>query len=347
MPEKKWLGCDFVVDIDADHMDLECAHNHDYHFCQKCDYYNTGPAPKKCPECGESKFDKQQWLCDECLEASKNEIFKLIKMFENDFGLVKDDFKIKFSGHRGYHLELYDERLRRFSSEDRRQLVDYLTGTNFKPPGTFKFRSGMHSYMGSVLSDPGWYGKIAEKLYDVLQLESIADFESIYGESALDQGVLHKIFEPENHRYLRNQLKNENQNWTMNRFGEISYTKLLEFLIEQLNCEVDIPVSIDIHRLLRLKNTIHGKTGFLVQPVSIYDLKFYDPLSEALLFDTSESTETNHNLMEIKIKTEIVPKIRICDQSYGPYQKNEILKLPEAVAIFFICKGVADVKIMD
>lgn len=343
MSDKGWLGCDFVVDIDADHMDLECAHNHDYHFCQKCDYYNTGDPPQKCPECGNSKFDKQQWLCDECLEASKQEIYKIMNMFKSDFGLMEDDFHVKFSGHRGYHLEIYDSRIREFSSEDRRQLVDYLTGTNFKPAGTFKFKSGMHSYLGSLMSDPGWHGKIAQKLYDILQFDNTAEFEASYGESALDHSVLNRLYEPENYRYLKNQLKNENPNWTMNGFGKVSYSKLLEFLLSEISCEVDVPVSIDIHRLLRLQYSIHGKTGFLVQPVSLFDLKFYDPLTESLLFNAKSSSDSKDGLMKVKITSDIVPKIRISDYMYGPYQKGEIIEVPEAAAVFLICKKVADV----
>jgi len=134
MTGKGWLGCDFIVDIDSDHFNLPCQIIHDYHFCQdpikkKCRYHNSGEPPQECPECGGNKFKKQLWLCDECLEASKKEIIKLIEEFLlPDFGLALDQIELVFSGHRGYHMHVHDEGLRNMSSEQRRQFVDFFTG---------------------------------------------------------------------------------------------------------------------------------------------------------------------------------------------------------------------------
>ena len=38
----------------------------------------------------------------------------------------------------------------------------------------------------------------------------------------------------------------------------------------------------------------------------------------------------------------MVPKIRIGDETYGPYH-NETVELPMGAAIFMLCKGVAKI----
>lgn len=338
MTDKIWKGCDFVVDIDADHMDLPCSKEHDYHFCTKCSYYNKGPAPVKCPECGSNKFKKQQWLCNDCLNVSKREIFKLIDEFLiPDFGFEKDEIKIVFSGHRGYHLHIYDNKIRPLTSEDRRQIADFLTGTGLNVSDSLKFSNRTHSYLGTTLDNTGWRGKIARKFLEILD-SNATDFEQFKSEfefSDLRQNIIHTLFE--NRDYLKNQLLNRNSNWALQNFGGKNWENLMEFLKKEIECEIDIPVTIDVHRLIRLEGSIHGKTGFYVKPIDYEDLKNFDPFSEPIIFSTEEESK-----MKVKITTEYCPAIRIKNEDYGPYNKDEIAYIPEAVAIFFACKGVAE-----
>ena len=135
---------------------------------------------------------------------------------------------------------------------------------------------------------------------------------------------------------LCNQIKKEDYNWSIPGMGETSWKKLMQFLIDNIKCEIDIPVSIDVHRLIRLRGSIHGKTGFLVKPIIFDDLKNFDPFLDSIIFPLD-----NKRLLTIKITSEICPKIRIRDEIYGPYNKNEKIMLPEAVSLFLACKGVA------
>jgi DNA primase small subunit len=341
MSDKGWLGCDFIIDIDADHMELPCSHVHDYYICKGCSYYDKGPAPNKCPKCGQDKFDKFSWLCDECLNVSKQEIVKLVDNFLiPDFGFQLEDFFIKFSGHRGYHLQISQDKVRQLSSDERRHMVDYLTGTGFSYPRQFKLDQATHSFMGSRLDDMGWKGKIANVLYDILKLNDPDEVIMKYNRYQPDRSLIERLFLKENRQYLVTQLKNGNLNWSLPKFGDNRWESLIQFIMNTIKAEVDIPVSIDVHRLIRLEGSIHGKTGFFVKALDYNALKTFDPFNDAILFGMDESS-----LTPITITSLICPRIRIGRQYYGPYQQNEKIKVPEAVAVFLACKGVADIDV--
>ena len=179
MTDKGWKGCDFVVDIDSDHMDLPCQHNHDFYICTNCDIVSNEMITK-CPEC-DGPIRKQLWLCDECLEASKREVLKLVDDFLPDFGFTRDNVALNFSGHRGYHIHIREDSIRLMSSEERRQIVDYLTATNFDPSDFFKFKQAKGAFEGCSRNDPGWKGRIASNFYKILiEHDSIESFEDKY-----------------------------------------------------------------------------------------------------------------------------------------------------------------------
>jgi len=112
-----------------------------------------------------------------------------------------------------------------------------------------------------------------------------------------------------------------------------SLDKLMDAAVKEQASAIDTVVTTDLRRLIRLPNTLHGKTGWLSQGVPIDDLADYDPLSEAIAF--TEGTETVH--------VRRAPEIRIGDETYGPYE-DERVELPLAVAMFLLCRRVARVE---
>ena len=121
MAGKGFKGCDLIIDIDVDHFYTPCKENHDFWYCKECGKSGKGMI-KSCPNCNKSKIKKLAWICEECLDIAKKEIYKLIYNFlVPDFGISLDQIKIAFSGHRGYHLKSEDEQIRTLSSENRRR----------------------------------------------------------------------------------------------------------------------------------------------------------------------------------------------------------------------------------
>ncbi len=92
-------------------------------------------------------------------------------------------------------------------------------------------------------------------------------------------------------------------------------------------------VTTDLRRLIRLPNTLHGKTGWLAQNVPLDDLADYNPLSRAMAF--TEGTE--------KVYIRRAPEIVIGGETYGPFEE-ESQELPLAVAMFLLCRRAARVE---
>jgi len=103
--------------------------------------------------------------------------------------------------------------------------------------------------------------------------------------------------------------------------------------IENQSVKIDTVVTTDIHRLIRLTNTLHGKTGLKKVYVPINEVERFDPLKSALAFKGGA----------VKLFVSEAPEFRLGDQRYGPY-KNEKVELPTAAALFLVCKGAAQVK---
>jgi DNA primase small subunit len=91
--------------------------------------------------------------------------------------------------------------------------------------------------------------------------------------------------------------------------------------------DIDTVVTTDIHRLIRLPNTLHGKTGWQVQTIPYGDLPDYDPLRSAIVLRGPH----------VKLEFREAPIIKIDETIYGPYSW-ETAELPLEAAMFYLCK---------
>ena len=91
--------------------------------------------------------------------------------------------------------------------------------------------------------------------------------------------------------------KNRNL-WIIPNFGIASWKSFLYGIVHEIGAEIDEPVTIDIHRLIRYPGSLHGATGFKVQELGINELNFFNPLNE-----------NNEDLDPIIFKSKRIPKI--------------------------------------
>jgi DNA primase small subunit len=96
--------------------------------------------------------------------------------------------------------------------------------------------------------------------------------------------------------------------------------------------EIDTPVTVDIHRLIRVPGGLHGGTGFLVKKIGQGDLDKFDPFSDAQVFAGRKEVYVTDP-----------PIFRMGDTIYEDLQNQE-RELPMNVAIFLLCKGRAQLK---
>lgn len=334
MEYKNYEGCDLIFDIDADHLDTNCKEKHDFWNCQSCSEYGRGAPPKEC-KCKSTKFIKLNWICEDCLKKAKQEVFKLIDNFmESDFGISKEECSILFSGHRGYHVHLEHDNLRKLTSQERREIVDYITGNNIslrifgltEPGGGI---SGFNRYKF------GWPRKIMLELRNILSIEKEDDLRAKLKTLVEDSKV--KILIDEKSDLISNIDLQTERDWDLFSFGFKTWNTLLLHLSKQIGADIDIPVTIDTHRLIRYPQSLHGGSGFKVVEINYKDLEKFDPFNDPVVFSPK-----NNETMEITAPE--VAQIRVREKIWGPFKKGEICDLPHDVSVFLICKGVAQIK---
>lgn len=343
MENKKYQGCDLIIDIDVDHFYTPCKEKHDLWYCKECGAEGTG-MPEKCPKCKKSTFSKLNWVCDDCLNIAKNEIKKLIHNFLiPDFGISEKDMRIAFSGHRGYHLKVESEELRKLNSDERREIVDYLTGDNisFDLLGLIEKTNVIH---GLVKENLGWSQKIMTKVEDILHKPKTEIKKMLLDENQFNfnQNIVTSFINYKDD-FLELITKGERNVWAIEGFGLTMWRKFLKEIANQVGVELDEPVSIDIHRLIRYPGSLHGKTGFKVQEISLNQLDGFNPLDETnenldpIVFMSKKNLTQKLEVIEKKI-----PETKIKGVKFGPYKKGDIIEVPHHIAVFLLCKEVAN-----
>lgn len=328
MEEKGWLGADLVFDIDADHIPTPCAKTHDRWVCTSCETTGRGLTPQECPACGERRFDERIWPCEVCLESAKAETMKLIDMLMRDFGCLPEEISVSFSGHRGYHVHVESEEIRMLDQMARKEIVDYLVGIGLETGFHGLEGSGTRARVlaGPSLDDSGWKGRIARGTYEFLLTATAEELEKIgLKKKSINAIIRHK-------KELLESWKEAGPWGIVKGIGIESWRKIAEHGVTKQSVKIDTVVTTDIHRLIRLGNTLHGKTGLKKIEVPITEIEDFDPFKDAVVF--KEGTVT--------VLVSDAPKFRLRDEVYGPYREEKV-ELPTAAAMLLLCKRAAKV----
>jgi DNA primase small subunit len=309
MQEKNWMGAELIFDLDSDHITN----------AEKLNY-------------------------TEQLDLVKKEFIKLVKDFLlNDFGFNEKYIELYFSGGRGYHCHVKDPKILSLDSSERREIVDYITGKDLKDSLVFRERStgvkryGRRSYpSGKTLKmptpdEPGWRGRISKEIIEIVNeiIKSKDPIEKLkqYGVSYSDAEKLLDDLSEE--RVKRIKEGNLDQSKAIRRF--FLNNALRKTAVSMSAGETDEPVTCDVKRLIRLPGSLHGKTGFRVEKISLDDLNGFDPLIDTVvLTDKPVKVELN-NSFKIKMKGEefnLEPK------------ENEV---PSYLAVFLIGRKMANI----
>ncbi len=325
MDKKGWLGADLVFDIDADHIPTSCNKIHDEFTCSKCGFSGRGITPETCPACEGTKFETKIWPCELCIKSAREETAKLIDMLENDFGFSLDELHVFFSGHRGYHVHVEDEALRSLDAMARKEIVDYVTGLGLRlfekervnaktKKANEKFR--LHNF--------GWYRRLKLGMKNIIANGTEEDFKRI---GVKDTGLL-----LEKRQAIIDRCIDDGLWGGVFGIGDGTWMKLALYVKNLQAAKIDTVVTTDVHRLIRMNGTLHGKTGLKKTEFPAKNLQDFDPFTGAVAFKKGE----------VKVLVSDVPEFRLGGETLGPY-KNETKELPVAAAVMLICKGRAKV----
>lgn len=327
MADKKWMGADLVFDLDADHV--------------------RGVQGLSYPE---------------MLRKVKHEVTRLLDEFIlGDFGFDSDNVKIVFSGGRGYHVHVNDPRVLKLGSHERREIVDYITGTDLDfgwlfPPEGFDARSFaerthvMRKIRMPTVDSGGWKGKMANGIRHFLtELELMGEEEAVKKFGGLKAGDPPKSIGGKTIREMYRELFAKKGDGTRGAdrmvresnfevFSKQPYLTAFLRLVENhvkiaLVGETDEPVTSDIRRLIRMSSSLHGKTGLRVMSLTRDELNDFDPLRDAFPETLSEEP------VKVIMKEEFSMKLKDEDITLGSGEQEA----PEFAALFLCCRKIAEI----
>jgi len=300
MQDKSWMGAELIFDLDSDHL---------------------------------PNAEKMGYV--ESLNKVKEEFFKLVEDFLlGDFGFDERHLDLYFSGGRGYHCHVRDPKIFNLDSNERREIVDYITGrdikdslifhdevTGIKRYGAKSFPSGKTLKMPTP-NEPGWKGRISRGVIDIVdeikQSEDPIQKLREYGVKETDaEKLLQDLSEERVRRIKEGRL---DQSKTIRKF--FLNSALRKTAVVMSAGETDEPVTCDVKRLIRLPASLHGKTGLKVVKTTLDGLKKFDPLTDAVVF----SDETI--------------KIKLSEQFHLNEGEQEV---PKYLAVFLIGRRMASI----
>ena len=101
----------------------------------------------------------------------------------------------------------------------------------------------------------------------------------------------------------------------------------------QITARIDAVVTTDVHRLIRLGNTLNGKTGLLAKAISYDALLSFDPLRDAVALPDEE----------LRVYVRYSPRFSLAGNNFGPYRR-QVARLPAYAAAYLILRGLAEVR---
>ncbi len=309
MADKDWLGADLIFDLDADHV--------------------IGEAEFRC------------YSYEAILKSVKEETLKLIDFLLNDFGFPENKIELVFSGSRGYHLHIETEEVRGLGNRERREIVDYVMATgldiNSFLVADSKDKGGKKSGRDDLWLIPEGWGKrvlkgLIEFLHEIAAMEEEQAIKEVKSVGAMGKKKAKEILRIAKDETVMSRI----EKGQIPRFSDSiwqSLAKSSEAKYSAYADKPDAPVTADIKRLIRLPTSLHGKSSLQVKPLSIDSFDDFDPLVDAVAFGDSliEISATRNSSITMK------------GESYE-VEEGEFASAPEHVALYFMCRGVAEIK---
>ena len=316
MDEKDWMGAELIFDLDADH--LKGAENMTY---------------------------------AEMLRQIRSEMINLVDSFLlGDLGFSEDQVHITFSGGRGYHAHVRTPDVMGLGPHERRELVDYITGTglnmdwvfpiNRVPTSQVVTRSGVRTNVAKDRQIPpadagGWRLRMRNGLMDVVNDICDSDVKSVKLEYPSIKGSASQTILKAQEELRRNRgiLFQKNTMAVLSPHTQALLVKIMsDDVAYRLSGEVDEPVTADIKRLIRLPGSVHGKSGLRVTPITRQELTDFDPLQMAVPEEYSDDP--------VKITMRRDATLEMKGESFTLKGETEV---PEFAAVFLIGRKMADI----
>lgn len=248
-------------------------------------------------------------------EKLKQECIKLLDFLKNDFGFK--NIKVNFSGSKGFHIKVFDEKVKKIDKDGRIEILDYITANGLDIKNFFRVDKN-HSFFIGLENDKGGWGKRIKECAEEILKNMINDKKTGQEKREYAKKIMEEI---KDGNYKNFDI--EITQYEMRRRIENKAIKLIS--------DADRAVSQDITRLIRLENSLHGGTGFIAKIVDIEKFKL-ENFSDVIAF-------SKDNEVEISLNEDINFWLL---ENYN--LKKGTHKLPEYVAIYLLLKNKGELK---
>lgn len=267
----------------------------------------------------------QAFLCPYCLGRVKQDAQRLVEDFlVRDFGFNSSEVWVKFSGSKGYHVHVQTEAVRQLSAQARKQLLGYVTAQDVKPEAMLvkqPLGNGRYRLQGPTVQAQGWRGifyRTARQFLEGCTVEKLVERGARKAEA--ERIVQAKPFVLE---------QMEGGNWDCLPGLRKVWPTVLEQTKSQQGLEVDQSVTFDLHRIIRLEDSLHGDTGLIAKKISgIGALEQFDPLKDALSLDVGKTASVVPN-------SDIT--LELFNQTFE-LKTGKKIELPEPAVLLILCK---------
>lgn len=309
MAEKGWMGADLIFDLDADHL----------------------------PGAEKMSYGGMLW-------AVKKELKKLLSFLTDDFGFGEENLSVYFSGGRGYHCHVNHPKILNFGSQERREIVDYITGRGLNKQSIFKERVVETKQYGNRVvpvkrlempgpGEAGWRGRVSRTVVDIVKElredEKERGVEKLrnYGLSEARAGKIIDSLSDARVKRIGEGLLDQSSEIR----GFFLKSAIEKSAVSLSTGKPDEPVTADVKRLIRLPGSLHGKTGLKVQSIKIDEIDNFNPLDDAVVFGNNPVKLTVLKPLKIRMKGE--------NFNLNPGETE----VPEYLAVFMAARGMATV----
>jgi DNA primase small subunit len=303
MGEKGWRSSDLVFDLDADHLPSVVL--------------------------GEDSYA-------EMLAKCKDALLRLLDFLEDDFGF--EDLTVVFSGGRGYHVHVRDERIRGLERDARREIVDYVRGIGLEfeelvEIETVAGTAGRSSpaEKRTLPTDGGWgrraHRHVLDRFDEYLAMDEADALAALQQYDGIGEGKATAALNAARTNYDELERGNIDVHSAVYGIAKV----LVQETIAAENAPIDEPVTTDTNRLIRLPGSLHGGSGLAVKRIDRGDIDAFDPLVDAV-----PETFRNH---DIAVEVTDGGLVELDGESITLEAGNQTV--PEHVGVFLMARGRA------
>jgi len=222
MEEKIWEGSELIFDIDADKFP-ECV----FKLCVCSSGELLVGDVKTCSDgSAPIEYTNISW---NCIVKAWSSTVKLVDILRSELGF--NNIKVYFSGNRGFHVKVSDDKVLTLNRDERRSITSYVACDDLK------YERILPSLKKTIIFSTNEHGLRKRILERALKKGSARFRERAYG--------LRNIY--------------------------LVYTEDLEAILREECIEIDRAVTMDISRLSRFNYSLNMKAGLRVTGISVND----------------------------------------------------------------------------